>query len=97
MKNTNNTGRVIARKNSINNSKNIYIPDDVCRVMDEFGKCCKSYNRDGNIWFIDNMRFEFNADMHVSIYINNRFIQGYTGKDKILHVMTEHVRLNQKN
>ncbi len=51
--------------------------------------------QDGNSWIVDNVRFEFDNQLHISCYINNIFRQGYTGAEKILRVLTEHADANQ--
>lgn len=92
MKNINKYGRVImARKQTINNPQQVHVPDNICQLLARWG----AY-RDGNTWTLDNIKFTFDNFLHLSIYVNNRFVQGYTGQESIHRMLSEHVMLNNK-
>ena len=63
----------------------IKLPDEIIIQLKRLG-CVQNENS----WTVDNVRFEFEGDLHISCYINNVFRQGFSGHQSIYRMLKEH-------
>ena len=63
----------------------IKLPDEIITQLKRLG-CVQN----GNSWTVDNIRFEFEGDLHISCYVNNIFRQGFSGAERIYRMLKEH-------
>lgn len=94
MKTQNTISCVITHNKKINASTDFVVPENICSLLSQWGQYCQNYHRDRNVWILDNIKFVFDDDMHLSIFVNDRFVQGYKNIESITNMLTEHVRIN---
>ncbi|MEE1111068.1 MAG: hypothetical protein UIH99_02530 [Alphaproteobacteria bacterium] len=48
------------------------------------------FEQNGRVWLCNNIKIEFSNVPHITFYINDRPVQGYTGLSNITRVLKEH-------